>query len=67
MSNPDYAPENCTHNCGTCGSGCGSEQNGPSFFDKMESISETLDEVGEENILRILNETIEEWQAEDAE
>ena len=63
--NNAYIPEDCTHDCSTCGSACSTEKKGPSFFDRMESISETLDAVGEEEIIRMLNEAVEEWEAEE--
>ena len=57
--------EQCTHDCSTCGSACTTEKRGPSFFDRMDTISSALEEVGEENIIAILNETLEEWESED--
>ena len=57
--------EQCTHDCSTCGSACATEKRGPSFFDRMDMISSALEEVGEDNIIAILNETLEEWEAED--
>lgn len=60
-------PEDCTHDCNSCSAACGSaEKRGPSFFDKMNSISETLEAVGEDNIIRMLNEAVSEWEAEEA-
>ena len=61
-----YIPENCTHDCSTCGSACDSPERGPSFFDRLDKFSEIMDDVGEENILKYLNEAIEEWEAEEA-
>lgn len=58
-------PEDCTHDCNTCGSACSTEKKGPSIFDRMEFISETLDAVGEDEIIRMLNEAVDEWEAED--
>ena len=58
-------PEDCTHDCNTCGSACSTEKRGPSFFDRMESISSTLDAVGEDEIIRMLNEAVDEWEAEE--
>ena len=57
----------CTGNCHTCGSSCDTEKKGPSFFDKLETISEHFSEVGEDNIINMLNEAVAEWEKEDAE
>lgn len=57
----------CTGNCQTCGSACDSGERGPSFFDKLETFSEYFSEVGEENLIKILNDTVAEWEKEDAE
>ncbi len=65
---PTVDLENCTHDCRTCGSSCATSEGPrkPSFFDQMEKISEAMDEVGEDEILKILNEAVSEWEAEDA-
>lgn len=57
----------CGGGCSSCSSSCDTEKSSMSFFDRLDNISEHLQEVGEENILKILNETIEEWEKEDAE
>ena len=36
-----------------------------SFFDKLESISEHFDNVGEENVLQMLNDIVAELEKED--
>ena len=62
------APEDCTHNCSTCGATCAVDENGErkkSFFQRMEEISESMNAIGEENILEILNTQIDEWEAEE--
>lgn len=61
----NHEEHSCGGGCGSCGSGCNSEQRGPSFFDRMESVSEKFDEIGEENILNMLNEAVAEWEEED--
>ncbi len=60
-------PEDCTHDCSTCPSSCEIDpEGGPSFFDRLESISEHFDEIGEENILNMLNEAVAQLEEEDA-
>jgi hypothetical protein len=60
--------DGCTHNCHTCSAGCDTDgEKKVNFFEKMEEISTKLNDIGEENILNILNEAIEQWEAEDAE
>ncbi len=60
--------ENCTQDCSTCISKCNIDlgEAGPSFFDRLESISESFDEVGEENIINMLNEAVAALEAEEA-
>ena len=60
--------DGCTHNCNTCGSACGEDggERKPSFFDRMEMISEGFDAVGEEAIIQMLNDAVAEWEAEEA-
>lgn len=60
-------PEDCVQDCNACGVSCDSRKRGKSFFDKMEHISEVLEDVGEDNIIRMLNEAVDQWEAEDAE
>lgn len=57
----------CTGNCHTCGSSCEDEKRGPSFFDRLENISECFSEIGEDNIIQMLNEAVESWEKEDEE
>ena len=61
------APADCTGNCHTCHSSCAPDDKPrkPSFFDRMEHISGVLDDVGDDEILRILHETVDEWEAND--
>ena len=68
MNIPTVDLENCTHDCRTCGSACSTSEGPrkPSFFDQMERISEAMDEVGEDEILKMLNDAVSEWEAEDA-
>lgn len=51
----------CTHNCHTCGSACNSETGKEGFFDKIEKISNQLDE---DEVLKVLNDTVSEWSKE---
>ncbi len=63
----DIPMEDCTHDCSTCPSSCEIDPDaGPSFFERLESISEHFDEVGEENILDMLNEAVSQLEEEDA-
>lgn len=57
----------CTGNCRTCASACGDEERGPGFFEKLEAFSEYFSEVGEENLIKILNDTVTEWEKEEQE
>lgn len=66
MSEP-LIDEMCTHDCGTCAASCNVEKKGPSFFDRLEMISDAYNSLDEDEVLRILNETIAEWEREDAE
>ncbi len=68
MKIPTVDLENCTHDCRTCQSACDTADGPrkPSFFDQMERISEAMDAVGEDEILRMLNDAVSEWEAEDA-
>lgn len=54
----------CTHNCHTCGGSCSTEKTKDSFFDKLDKIADVYDEVGEEEMMRILTETVAAWEAE---
>ncbi len=55
----------CTHNCSTCGSACSTEKKGKSFFDKLEMVSDAYNQLDEEEVLKILNDTIAEWEKEE--
>lgn len=56
----------CTGNCHTCGSSCGEDgERKPSFFDKLEGISEHFEEIGEDNLIQMLNDLVSELEAED--
>ncbi len=62
--------DNCTHNCSTCAAACAVDENGEprkSIFQRMEQVADAMSEIGEENILKILNEQIAEWEAEEGE
>ena len=45
----------CTGNCHSCGSSCDTQtgERKPSFFDRLESISEHFENVGEDNVLQM--------------
>ncbi len=57
----------CTGNCHSCGSSCDTQagERKPSFFDKLESISEHFENVGEDNVLQMLNDIVAELEKED--
>ena len=57
----------CTGSCHSCGSSCDTQtgERKTSFFDKLESISEHFDNVGEENVLQMLNDIVAELENED--
>ena len=65
-NNFDYMND-CTHNCHTCGANCGTEKKKDSFFDTLDKIADAYGEIGEDEMLRILNETVEQWEKEMAE
>ena len=54
----------CTGSCHSCGSSCDT-QTGESFFDKLESISEHFENIGEDNVLQMLNDIVAELEKED--
>lgn len=58
----------CTGNCQSCGESCTPDgERKPGFFEKMEEVSIKMNEIGEENILNMLNEAIAEWEKEEEE
>ena len=60
----------CTHDCGTCAAACGTEngeKKGKSFFDTLESISESFDDVGEDELINMLNNIVSELEKDDEE
>ncbi len=57
----------CTHNCHTCGSNCNTEKTKDSFFDTLDKIADAYGDIGEDEMLRLLNETVAEWEKEMAE
>ena len=59
--------EMCTHDCASCAAACDVEKRGPSFFDRLEMISDAYNSLDEEEVLRILNETIAQWEKEEEE
>lgn len=59
--------DGCTGNCGTCGSACEGSERKPSFFDRLESISEHFEEIGEDNLIQMLNDVVTELEKEDEE
>ena len=67
MTNP---MDECTHNCHTCSAGCGDAdtvERKPSFFDRLEAASEHFEKMGDENVIRMLNEAVAALEKEDEE
>ena len=58
-------PMGCTGNCHSCSTSCEGEEKKPSFFDKLETLSEHFSEVGEDQLIQILNDTVAEWEKEE--
>lgn len=57
----------CTHNCSTCAAACDEDGNRkPSFFDKLESVSEYFEKMGEDNFIQMLNEAVATLEEEDS-
>ena len=57
----DKLKNECTHNCHICGSACSTDAKQEGFFDKIESISNQLDE---DEVLKILGDTVSQWEKE---
>ncbi len=59
---------NCTQDCSTCPSACDVDlsDSGPSFFERLEKMSEHFDSIGDENFINMLNEAVANLEAEDA-
>ncbi len=59
----------CTHNCHPCGSGgCAPDgERKPSFFDRMDAASQAVENMGEENFIKMLEEAVAMLEAEEAE
>ncbi|MCR5666563.1 MAG: hypothetical protein K6G01_07005 [Eubacterium sp.] len=61
--------DDCTHNCSTCSAGCSDTPDGerkPSIFQRMENIAERADEIGEDNILNMLQDFVTAIEEEEA-
>ncbi len=59
----------CTQDCSTCPSSCdlGLEEEGPSFFERLEQFSERVDDMGgSDNFIDMLNQVVAELEKEDA-
>lgn len=57
----------CTGSCHSCASSCDTQtgERKTSFFDKLESISEHFENIGEDNVLQMLNDIVAELEKED--
>ncbi len=60
---------NCVQDCSKCTAACDTNMNsdGPSFFERLESISEYFDDVSEESIIGMLNDAVAELEAADTD
>lgn len=62
------ADQNCKTYVGGCAScsGCDTqEERKPSFFDRLEQASERFEEIGEENVIRMLNDLVTALEEEE--
>ena len=51
-------PENCTHDCHSCGSSCDSEHPVPNVFDEIATLTDHMDENLDENAIETLAKEI---------
>ena len=62
MTDNSNASSGCTHNCSSCAPGsCDSEKKGINFFGTLGSISDKTTEMGDEEIMKLLKDTVEKW------
>ncbi|MCD7982350.1 MAG: hypothetical protein LUF32_08590 [Clostridiales bacterium] len=56
----------CTHNCSTCAAACDADgKRKPSFFDRLESVSEHFEKMGEDGFIEMLNEAVATLEEDD--
>ncbi len=56
----------CTHNCSTCAVSCDADgKRKPSFFDRLESVSEHFEKMGEDGFIDMLNEAVATLEEDD--
>ncbi len=60
--NTTDAAGGCTHNCSSCAPGtCDTENKGINFFGTLGNISEKTNELGDDEIMKMLSDAVEEW------
>lgn len=58
----------CTHNCSSCApetcesDGSNSKKKGRSFFGTLGAISDHTDKMNDEELMKILQEAVDEWE-----
>lgn len=56
------ASSGCTHNCSSCAPGsCDTDKKGINFFGTLGSINDKTSELGEEEIMKLLEDAVAEW------
>ncbi|SDB07064.1 hypothetical protein [Eubacterium oxidoreducens] len=61
--------DECTHNCSTCSAACNDTPDGerkPSIFQRMEAVADRADEIGEDNIINMLQDFVTAIEEEEA-
>ena len=52
----------CTHNCSSCAPGtCDTEKKGINFFGTLGSINDKTNEMGDEELMKLLEDTVAGW------
>ena len=52
----------CTHNCSSCAPGtCDTDNKSINFFGTLGNISDKIDEVGDDEIMKMLEDAVAEW------
>ncbi len=62
MSAKASAAGGCTHNCSSCAPGsCDTDKKGINFFGTLGSINDKTNEMGDEEFMKLLEDTVAEW------
>ena len=60
--NAPAAGGGCTHNCSSCAPGsCDTDKKGINFFGTLGSISDKTTELGDDEVMKLLQEAVSEW------